>query len=233
MSLAPSKRSCSPSFPPLPPVMSIALVPVPPRQEAPVPPGNKHGEPRRTYTIPIIAIGTPYMLKSNSPILMSGYCFSNNPATTRFVDVPIRVHVPPRILAKLSGTSNCCADWPILFDHFCTIGIITATTGVLFKKAEIIAMGIINRDCADATVLGRPSNFDIYQSSAPVLLIPSATTNKTRTVSNPSFANPSSPSGMVIMLAAINKVKEAIITESAPIRSEINAPNIKNRTPQV
>eukprot|EP00957_Ditylum_brightwellii_P007265 552449-Ditylum_brightwellii.AAC.1 len=115
--------------------------------------------------------GTPYSPRSNNPIFATselGKRSFNKPATTKFVEVPINVQVPPNILAKLSGTSNCCGETPIFLPHLCTIGIITATTGVLFKKADMMAMGSMRRNCAAAVDFGRPRRFPIYQSSAPV-----------------------------------------------------------------
>ena len=72
----------------------------------------------------------------------------------------------------------------------------------------------INRNCAEAVDVGRPNNFDMYQSRAPVRLIPSATTKSVKTVNNPSLEKPARASSMVIMFAAINSVNEPIMTYS-------------------
>mmetsp|Transcript_688 Transcript_688/g.968 ORF Transcript_688/g.968 Transcript_688/m.968 type:complete len:205 (-) Transcript_688:412-1026(-) len=197
------------------------------------PPGIKKMENKIMYTIPENAIGTPNFPKSNRPILdtsSSGYLFCSKPTTTKFVEVPINVQVPPRILAKLSGINNCCGLTPIFFPHRCTIGIITTTTGVLFKNALMKAIGIINFNCAAAVLFGLPNNLPMYQSNAPVCEIPAATTNNTSTVNNPSLANPATPSSTVIILDAMSNVTADIMTWSAPIRSEISAANIRKST---
>lgn len=101
--------------------------------------------------MPVIATGTPYGDKSNKPIgLSSGkasFCF---PATTRFVDVPMRVTVPPRMDAKESGMSRWPGASPAFLAQDVRIGIITATMGVLFMKAERIITGITMRTMAAA-----------------------------------------------------------------------------------
>ena len=76
---------------------------------------------------------------------------------TKFVDVPINVHVPPRMDANDNGMNNCAGAILHFLLHFCTIGIMIATTGVLFKNALTAAIGTINRACAAAAVLGVPS----------------------------------------------------------------------------
>ena len=73
--------------------------------------------------------------------------------------VPIKVHVPPKIDENESGMKSCAGEILHFRHHFWTIGIIIATTGVLFKNAETMAMGIINLNCASATDLGFPNSF--------------------------------------------------------------------------
>mmetsp|Transcript_26954 Transcript_26954/g.39911 ORF Transcript_26954/g.39911 Transcript_26954/m.39911 type:complete len:346 (+) Transcript_26954:1811-2848(+) len=134
-------------------------------------PGTKNIEKTKTYAIPAMATGTPYFPRSNnptSPTASPGYRACNKPTTTRFVDVPINVQVPPRMDAKLNGISNCCGLTPIFFPHRCTIGIMTTTTGVLLRKALTMAIGSMSLSCAPAALLGRPSIFPMYQSRAPV-----------------------------------------------------------------
>ena len=182
------------------------------------PPGNKYFENIITYTIPLNATGTPYFPKSNKPMstlsapIFSLFSFahvSNIPVTTRFVDVPINVHVPPKMLANDKGIKTCFLLIPLFSAHLWTIGIITATTGVLFKNADIIAIGNINRICADAIVFGLPKKRPMYQSKPPVLDIPCATTNKAATVNSPSLANPCMPSSTVMTFPVINKARAA------------------------
>src|SRR3546814_6526433 len=58
------------------------------------------------------------------------------PSTTRLVDVPIRVSVPPSTAAIDSGISSFFALTPVTSESFIMIGINTTTTGVLLRKAE-------------------------------------------------------------------------------------------------
>ena len=66
------------------------------------------------YVMPVIATGTPKRPRSKSPM----DCFVsddpseprqsfNMPSTTRLVDVPISVHVPPKMDANDSGIMTC------------------------------------------------------------------------------------------------------------------------------
>ena len=55
--------------------------------------------------------------------------------------MPISVHVPPKIDANESGIITCSLGMLMFSAHRCTIGIITATTGVLFRNAEVKAIG--------------------------------------------------------------------------------------------
>ena len=55
-----------------------------------------------------------------------------------------------------SGMNNCADEILHFLLHFCTMGIMMATTGVLFKNALTTAIGTINRICASAALLGRP-----------------------------------------------------------------------------
>ena len=67
----------------------------------------------------------------------------------------------------------------MVLDQRKTIGIMSATMGVLFKKAEAKQQDAINRNCALALDLGTPNSFPMYQSTAPVMVKPCATTNNT------------------------------------------------------
>jgi len=78
------------------------------------------------------------------------------------------------------------------------MGIITATTGVLLRKAETRAMGSMRRSWVVARVDGWPRSLDMYQSRPPVCDIPAATTNSVRTVRRPALAKPARASSTVI-----------------------------------
>jgi|GEM_PF-6907474 len=60
------------------------------------------------------------------------------PLTSRFVDVPIRVHIPPNITTKESGIKNRDAEISAFLADLLITGINVATTGVLFTKADIV-----------------------------------------------------------------------------------------------
>mmetsp|Transcript_6925 Transcript_6925/g.25230 ORF Transcript_6925/g.25230 Transcript_6925/m.25230 type:complete len:271 (+) Transcript_6925:668-1480(+) len=122
------------------------------------PPGNNTGAATSMYAMPLNSTGTPNLLSSNNPnARSSGYRSRRMPSTTKFVDVPINVHVPPRMLANDNGINNCAGEILHFLAHFCTIGIIIATTGVLFRNALTHAIGTINLNCASAALLGCPS----------------------------------------------------------------------------
>lgn len=63
------------------------------------------------------------------------------PATTRFVDVPIRVMVPPRMDANDSGMKRWPGARPAFLLQLVMMGISTKTTGELFMNAEITNTG--------------------------------------------------------------------------------------------
>ena len=62
------------------------------------------------------------------------------PWTTRLVDVPMSVHMPPRMAAYDSGMRNLRTARPVLRAHCLMIGMKTTTTGVLFRKADTAAI---------------------------------------------------------------------------------------------
>jgi hypothetical protein len=68
-----------------------------------------------------------------------------SPETRRFVDVPIRVVIPPRIAANESGIRSFDTGIPVFMLHTCSLGISMATIGVLFRKADIAAVLNIRR----------------------------------------------------------------------------------------
>ena len=80
---------------------------------------------------------------------------------------------------------------PLRLAQSSTAGIKIATTGVLFIKALITAVGQMIRYCADEIVLGMPSTFWEMICRNPVSRNPAATINNAAIVITPSFANPS------------------------------------------
>jgi hypothetical protein len=84
------------------------------------------------------------MESAKSPIgFFSGYRWRIIPSTTRLVLVPINVHVPPKMDANDKGIMSCEFGIPTRRDHFCRMGIMIATTGVLFRNALTKATGIV------------------------------------------------------------------------------------------
>ena len=129
----------------------------PARLPSRAPPGSNAGAAMSMYANPLSNTGTPNFDSSNNPSARSlGYRSRRMPSTTKFVDVPISVHVPPKIELNDSGMNNCADEILHFRDHFCTIGIMIATTGVLFKNALTTAIGTINRSCASAALFGVP-----------------------------------------------------------------------------
>mmetsp|Transcript_8080 Transcript_8080/g.34334 ORF Transcript_8080/g.34334 Transcript_8080/m.34334 type:complete len:229 (-) Transcript_8080:477-1163(-) len=123
------------------------------------PPGSRNGDAMRMYAIPLSATGTPYTESANRPIgCTSGYRSRIMPSTTRLVDVPISVHVPPNMLANDRGIISCELGMFTRRLHFCRMGIMMATTGVLLRNALTNATGTMSRICALATFLGVPSS---------------------------------------------------------------------------
>jgi hypothetical protein len=70
------------------------------------------------------------MPKPSSPLLRA------TESTSRLVDVPISVVVPPRTQTYDKGISNFLGLTLIAWARRMMIGIMTTTTGVLFMNAE-------------------------------------------------------------------------------------------------
>jgi hypothetical protein len=68
-----------------------------------------------------------------------------SPETTRLVEVPMTVQVPPSTVAKDRGMSSFLAGTLQRRDHDSRMGISSATMGVLFKKALETMTGSIMR----------------------------------------------------------------------------------------
>lgn len=59
------------------------------------------------------------------------------PCTTRLVDVPINVHIPPRMVAYDNGISSFVAGTFMRSAQRFTIGAKITTIGVLLRNAEV------------------------------------------------------------------------------------------------
>ena len=87
------------------------------------------------YTIPVISIETPIGASVNIPKPGRPLCRAT-PSTNTLVDVPIKVHIPPKIEAYDSGISNLLAEKPASFAVLRIMGMKRATIGVLLMNAE-------------------------------------------------------------------------------------------------
>ena len=129
------------------------------------------------------------------------------PSTTRFVEVPINVQIPPRIVAYERGIRNFAGGSFIRLAQFLMIGAKITTTGVLFRKAEMKAMTGRTRRLVPATVDFFCGNMaKIKRSNTPLLRIPSLTRNKRATVIMPLFEKPSNTSLGVSIPAQKNRM---------------------------
>jgi hypothetical protein len=96
--------------------------------------------------------------------------------TTRLVEVPMRVDMPPRIEANESGISMMRGDRLFRAAHASTTGMSAATIGVLLRKAEAMAVGKHRRRMAKRWLAGLPSSGFISSSTALVSSSARATT---------------------------------------------------------
>ena len=139
-----------------------------------------------------------------------------NPLTTMFVLVPMSVHKPPRTTAAFIGIRSFETLKRCFLAQSRIAGTISATTGVLFMKAETNAGPIIVRSWAEASVAGRPSTLSTTVASAPVRSTAAATTNSAATVIIPSLAIPLRASSGVRIPAARSTTTPPIIAMSGP-----------------
>ena len=102
--------------------------------------------------MPAIAIKIPTLPNSN---IVNPSCPDSSiiPCTTKLVDVPIKVQIPPNIVTYERGIKNLIAGKWTVRAHRLMIGAKITTTGVLFKKAEIKATEGNKRNCALNTVV--------------------------------------------------------------------------------
>src|SRR5699024_12311427 len=92
----------------------------------------------------MIVTGIP--TTDNVKIEKPSNAYSNNmPWTTRFVDVPSKVIVPPKIVAYDDGIKNLKGEMPCSSHQFLMIGVKVTTIGVLFRDADNIEIGIEQR----------------------------------------------------------------------------------------
>ena len=131
--------------------------------------GSSLFEKANKYKIPAIAIEIPTFPSSN--IVKPSYPASRiMPCTTRFVEVPIKVHIPPNIVTYERGIKNFVAGSLTASAHRLMIGAKITTTGVLFRNADTKATGGSILACALKTVVfPSGSSFLINWPQSPAL----------------------------------------------------------------
>lgn len=130
------------------------------------------------------------------------------PWTTRFVDVPISVHIPPNMAAYDSGMSSFFAEMPTLRHHTLTCGINITTMGVLFRNADInatVGSTLMYARRVDITS-PRGNNCFISGIRQPLDRIPSLTRKSNATVITPLFEKPARASVVVITPVASSRI---------------------------
>src|SRR5690606_17910035 len=155
--------------------------------------GTSHLAKITTNATPTTVTASPTGVITNRPS-PEPVCSRSRPLTTRFVLVPMSVTVPPSTAACDRGISSRDTEMPCFLAHSETVGIITATSGVLLRNPDTAATGTISRSCASLTPLGRPSRRELSHLTAPVSRRPAATTYIAPTVMTPSLPNPDSAS---------------------------------------
>ncbi len=151
----------------------------------------------------------------------------------RFVDVPIRVMLPPRIAMKLSPMNILEPDKPVVRARSRTTGIIIATMGVLFKTALPRAMGGKILSCAEVKEPGRPMSRWDRRDIAPVAYMPAATGNNAATVITPVLLNPARSASAGANFKVMAVVKVPMKTSQAGNRSQTRNANIMMRIPSI
>ena len=115
--------------------------------------GSRNFENRSIYTVQKMAIGRPIYANSNMErprTPLSGCKAASSsaiPCTTRLVEVPMSVHIPPTMVAYESGMSNLVAGCFIFSAQRLSMGAKITTTGVLLRKAEMNEMVGSMRSC--------------------------------------------------------------------------------------
>ena len=137
------------------------------------------------------------------------------PLTRILVDVPMSVHIPPMMLANESGISNLEGLILAVAAMRPTIGMKTATTGVLLMNADTTATRSISNRVACLGLLRKRS--DIRPASicsAPVFNKAAESTNMKATVRVAPLLKPSRPSPGLITPVVTNPTMMSIATKS-------------------
>ena len=173
--------------------------------------------------MPASAIKIPTLPNSN--IVNPSYPASRiMPCTTKLVDVPIRVQIPPKMVTYERGIRNFVAGSLTDSAQRLMIGAKITTTGVLLRKAETKAIGGSIRNCALKTVVfPSGNNFLMSCPNAPLWRMPSLTRKSIPTVIIPLLLKPSSISFGVNIPAQRNSTTTVSNTIPDLSPSHINA----------
>ena len=155
------------------------------------------------------------------------------PATKILVDVPMRVQVPPKMVANDNGINSLDGLIPALREICMTTGMKTATTGVLLTKAEMTATSsIISAMPARYRFLKMEDNLLATNWRAPVRNSASLSTNIKATVMVALLEKPSTLSRGVTTPVMTRVTMMSRATRSTEIHSETKrmmAPSMTRR----
>ena len=108
-----------------------------------------------------------------------------------------------------------------------------ATMGVVFMKPLSTHTGLINRNCAVTSEVGRPRRTLAIRSIAPVSRMPAATTKRPPIISGPSLTNPSTASSVLNTPKTIRSTRDPITATSVPTLVKSRNPTRRQSTPRV
>ncbi len=132
------------------------------------------------------------------------------------VEVPISVIMPPRTVKIDNGSSSFEAANPSFLDSWITTGIITATTGVLFMKADAVTTDPNRPATVPLGFRSAPrSNTRVRCSSAPVRTRPPMIRNMKAMVQGAEFDSTLVATSTGRNPAAMNRAAVPIATTSA------------------
>mmetsp|Transcript_29209 Transcript_29209/g.93840 ORF Transcript_29209/g.93840 Transcript_29209/m.93840 type:complete len:222 (+) Transcript_29209:547-1212(+) len=122
------------------------------------PSGSSEPPAATMYAAPAAALTSPTGVMPSMPIGEVGSCLRAASAATRLVDEPMRVMVPPSIVAKERGIISCLGATAGEREaaHERATGMSIAQTGVLFSTAESSIVGSTRRSTAARRDEGRP-----------------------------------------------------------------------------
>mmetsp|Transcript_77617 Transcript_77617/g.177738 ORF Transcript_77617/g.177738 Transcript_77617/m.177738 type:complete len:217 (-) Transcript_77617:13-663(-) len=173
--------------------------------------GSKKGAVTMHQKMPARAMMIPAGNRSKNLMSASGTRFT----ASKFVEDPMEVRQAESMVTKDNGIINCATGKSWAAHQRFTIGIMTATSGVLLKtlpKAPSVKNSLV---WATWMLFGEPRKNFIIGSRAWVLSIAAETTKSTPTAKTPSFESPCSSSVVEMIWHSANIVAAASSTTSA------------------